>query len=67
MEHQKPAFLVNGCFTNLLEDFEMYDTGDLLDRCSSPKDLKSKLQKLGDKIEDTFRNSLLIKIQRTIF
>lgn len=67
MEHQKPVFLVDGCFTNLLEDFEMYDMGDLLDRCSSPKDLKSKLQNLGDKIEYTFKNSLLIKRQQTIF
>lgn len=45
----------------------MYDTGDLLDIYSSPKDLESKQQKLGDKIEGTFRNSLLIKRQQTIF
>lgn len=57
----------NQCFTNLSEVFEMYDTGDLLDIYSSPKDLESKQQKLGDKIEGTFRNSLLIKRQQTIF
>lgn len=57
----------NQCFTNLLEVFETYDTGDLLDVYSSPKDLKRKQQKLGDKIEGTFRNSLLIKRQQTIF
>lgn len=45
----------------------MYDTADLLDIYSSPKDLESKQQKLGDEIEGTFRNSLLIKRQQTIF
>lgn len=57
----------NQCFTNLSEVFEMYDTADLLDIYSSPKDLESKQQKLGDEIEGTFRNSLLIKRQQTIF
>lgn len=58
MEHQKAE---NWCFMDLLEVFEKYDMGKLLDTYSSPKALKRKQQKMGDKREGSFTNSLLIK------
>lgn len=50
----------NQYLTYLLEVLETYDSGDLLDIYSSPKDLKNKQQKMGNKIEGNLKNELFI-------